>query len=118
MCNFFFTFAQGVYITSTTNTGRDRIAMTISAENSSIYTHGPVSGGAVKQLVIFLHGVGANGRDLIDLARNFEKVLPDAVFVSPDAPHPCDMVPPGYPDSYQWFSLQDKSPGAMLDGVQ
>ena len=67
--------------------------MTISAENSSIYTHGPVSGGAVKQLVIFLHGVGANGRDLINLTGHLGKALPDAVFVSPDAPYPCDMVP-------------------------
>lgn len=92
--------------------------MTISTGSSDIYTYEPVSGDAVKQLVIFLHGVGANGRDLIDLARRFEKVLPDAVFVSPNAPHPCDMVPPGSPDSYQWFSLQDRSPEAVLDGVQ
>jgi phospholipase/carboxylesterase len=92
--------------------------MTISTETTNIYTHGPASGSPAKQLVILLHGVGANGRDLIDLAGHFEGVLPDAVFVSPDAPHPCDMVPPGYPDSYQWFSLLDRSPEALLSGIQ
>ncbi len=78
------------------------------------YTHGPISGGAPKQLVILLHGLGSDGRDLIGLAPLYAQALPDAVFVSPDAPHPCDMAPMGY----QWFSLQDRAPDAMLTGVQ
>jgi phospholipase/carboxylesterase len=28
------------------------------------------------------------------------------------------MVPPGYPDSYQWFSLQNRDPDKMLQGVR
>jgi len=46
------------------------------------------SGGKPKQLVVMLHGVGADGHDLIDLAPYFARALPDAEFVSPDAPVP------------------------------
>jgi phospholipase/carboxylesterase len=41
-------------------------------------------------------------------------VLPNAAFVAPNAPFPCDMAPYGY----QWFSVQDRSPEAMLAGVR
>ena len=82
------------------------------------YDLGPASGGAVKQLVVLLHGVGSNGQDLIGLAPHWAQDLPDTVFVSPDAPFVCDMVPEGYPNSYQWFSLQDRDPHAMLQGVE
>ena len=78
------------------------------------YTHGPASGGAPKQIVVLLHGLGADGRDLIGLAPEFEDALPDAVFVSPDAPNACDMAPMGY----QWFSLREWTPEAILRGVQ
>ena len=75
---------------------------------------GPASGGPAKQLVILLHGVGANGDDLIGLAPMLSQVLPDAEFLSPNAPEPCDMAPVGY----QWFSLQDRSPGLIEAGVR
>lgn len=78
------------------------------------YEHKPESGGKPKQLVILLHGLGADGRDLITLAPLWGRALPDAVFVSPDAPFPCDMAPMGY----QWFSLQDWSHEAILQGVR
>lgn len=78
------------------------------------YTYGPVSGGAPKQIVILLHGLGADGRDLLGLAPELASAVPDAVFVSPDAPTPCDMAPMGY----QWFSLQEWTPEAILRGVQ
>lgn len=78
------------------------------------YTHNPKSGKKPETMAILLHGLGANGMDLIGLARYWEQNLPDTVFVSPDAPFPCDMAPVGY----QWFSLQDRDPHAMLAGVQ
>jgi phospholipase/carboxylesterase len=74
----------------------------------------PASGGAAKQLVVLLHGLGADGNDLIDLASYWGRMLPDAAFVSPDAPFPCDMAPMGY----QWFSVQDRTPAALLSGVR
>ncbi|MDP6342702.1 MAG: phospholipase, partial [Alphaproteobacteria bacterium] len=58
----------------------------------------PAGGGAPEQLVILLHGLGADGDDLIALAPYFARVLPGAYFVAPHAPEPCDMAPVGY----QW----------------
>ena len=74
----------------------------------------PASGGAAKQLVILLHGLGADGNDLIGLASHWATLLPDAAFAAPNAPFPCDMSPMGY----QWFSVQDRSSSAMLAGVR
>lgn len=78
------------------------------------YNHGPASGGKPDSLVIFLHGLGANGQDLLGLAYEFKAELPDTLFISPDAPFHCDMAPMGY----QWFSLQEWAPEAILKGVQ
>lgn len=74
----------------------------------------PASGGKPRRLVILLHGLGADGNDLIGLARYWARLLPDAEFLSPNAPFPCDMAPYGY----QWFSSQDRSPEAVLGGVR
>ena len=75
---------------------------------------GPAAGGPAKRLVILLHGIGADGNDLIGLAPAWADMLPDTVFVSPNAPFPCDMAPYGH----QWFSLQDRSPARMLAGIR
>ncbi|MEQ8964193.1 MAG: prolyl oligopeptidase family serine peptidase [Azospirillaceae bacterium] len=75
---------------------------------------GPASGGAPGRIVVLLHGVGADGNDLIALAPHLGQVLPDALFVAPDAPQPCDMAPFGR----QWFSLQDMSPPALDRGIR
>ena len=74
----------------------------------------PASGQAPKQLVVLLHGLGADGNDLISLAPYLAQVLPEAAFVSPNAPFPCDMAPFGR----QWFSLQERTPEAMLGGIR
>ena len=74
----------------------------------------PRSGGSARQLVALLHGVGADGADLIGLAPVLAEALPDAAFVAPDAPFPCDMAPYGR----QWFSLQDRSPTRLAAGVR
>ena len=74
----------------------------------------PRSGGPARQLVALLHGVGADGADLIGLAPVLARALPDAAFVAPDAPFPCDMAPYGR----QWFSLQDRSPARLAAGVR
>ena len=75
---------------------------------------GPASHGKPQQLVVLMHGLGADGDDLIGLAPELARALPDAVFVSPNAPFPCDMAPWGF----QWFSLQDRAPAAMEKGVR
>lgn len=79
---------------------------------------GPRAGGAPRQLVVLLHGVGADGQDLIGLAPDWAEALPHAAFVAPDALAPCDMGPPGMAFGRQWFSLQDRDPAAMAAGVR
>ncbi len=74
----------------------------------------PASGAPARQLIVFLHGVGANGDDLFGLAPHFAKALPDAAFVSPNAPFAFDMAPFGY----QWFSLRTFTAEAIEKGVQ
>lgn len=74
---------------------------------------GPAPGQA-RRLVLLLHGVGADGHDLIGLAPYFAQGLPDTAFVSPHAPFPCDMAPMGR----QWFSLQDRTPDVLLAGIR
>ena len=77
-------------------------------------TRPPLAGGKPRRLVILLHGLGADGNDLIGLQQYWGRLLPDAEFVSPNAPFPCDMAPYGH----QWFSVQDRTPAAMLAGVR
>ena len=77
-------------------------------------TAAPAAGGPPRQLVVLLHGVGADGHDLIGLAPMLARRLPHAQFVAPDGPEPCDMAPYGR----QWFSLQDRRPAAMLAGAR
>jgi phospholipase/carboxylesterase len=69
----------------------------------------PISGGPATALVVLLHGLGADGADLIELAGPLGRVLPGAAFAAPNAPEPCDMAPFGY----QWFSLQDRDPARL-----
>ena len=69
--------------------------------------------GTAKQLVIFLHGYGADGNDLIDIGRAWQQILPDATFVSPHAPRPCGQAPTGR----EWFPLTFRDPNERWDGV-
>ena len=69
--------------------------------------------GTAKQLVVFLHGYGADGNDLIDIGRAWAVPLPDAAFVSPHAPRPCGQAPSGR----EWFPLTMRDPGERWRGV-
>lgn len=74
----------------------------------------PVSGGAPKQLVVFLHGRGANGDDLIGLAPILAEAFPDAAFLSPDAPLRLE----GFVSGFQWFDASSRDPEHMAAGVR
>ncbi len=60
----------------------------------------PVSGDK-RSCVVFLHGYGANGADLLGLADPLGEHLPDTLFVAPDAPEACA----GAPFGFQWFPI-------------
>lgn len=65
------------------------------------------------QLVVFLHGYGANGNDLIAIGKEWRSLLPGAVFVAPHAPEPCPQVPGGR----QWFRLTMRDVAERWTGV-
>jgi phospholipase/carboxylesterase len=69
--------------------------------------------GPARQLVVFLHGYGADGNDLIDIGRAWQGLLPQAAFVSPHAPEPCGQAPVGR----QWFPLTFRDPDERWTGV-
>ena len=69
--------------------------------------------GSARSAVVFLHGYGADGKDLIDLANPFGMALPNATFISPDAPHLCAMSPQGR----QWFPIEEIPKGAIKASV-
>jgi phospholipase/carboxylesterase len=66
-----------------------------------------------RQLVIILHGYGADGNDLIEIAKVWQPLLPDAAFVAPHAPEPCEQAP----TMRQWFALTFRDPDERWVGV-
>lgn len=68
--------------------------------------------GDAKQLILLLHGYGADGNDLAGLAGPMGEHLPDATFIAPNAPDRCAMSPVGY----QWFPISwiDGTPEAEM----
>ena len=73
----------------------------------------PPKSGTARQLVVFLHGYGADGNDLLALGKQWQAWLPDAAFASPHAPEPCAMSPAGR----QWFGLTMRDPNERWLGV-
>ncbi|MEJ0061610.1 MAG: alpha/beta fold hydrolase [Alphaproteobacteria bacterium] len=73
----------------------------------------PRAGGTARSAVILIHGFGDSGAGLIGLADPLSAHLPHTVFISPDAPNPCEMAVFGF----QWFGLEDWSPQALYNGA-
>lgn len=73
----------------------------------------PALGGKPRQLVVLLHGYGADGDDLIGIGAHWQELLPHALFVSPHAPEICDVNPGGF----QWFALDLDRPESRVSGT-
>lgn len=71
------------------------------------------SGAPPKQIVLLLHGFGSNGADMISLAPHWQDVLPDALFLAPNAPQRCSVMARGY----QWWGLTGFGPAALAAGA-
>ncbi|MBT6566103.1 MAG: hypothetical protein HON06_04420 [Candidatus Puniceispirillum sp.] len=70
----------------------------------------PARGGKASSLIIMLHGWGADGNDLADLACPFSVRFPGAAFFVPHAPEACSMNPAGR----QWFDIEDRVTGPVI----
>ncbi len=77
--------------------------MTISFSGPSL---SPASGNKPESIVVFLHGYGANGHDLLSLGTAWAALLPNTLFIAPHGPSTSML----YPSGNQWFSLEDWNP--------
>ena len=67
----------------------------------------PAHGGAATHVMLLLHGWGADGKDLADLARPYAMRFPGMAFFVPNGPDPCKMNPAGR----EWFDIDDRVNG-------
>lgn len=74
----------------------------------------PAAGAKADRLIVFCHGFGADGNDLIGLGAQWQRAMPTAAFASPHAPQRCEMSPMGY----QWFPITRMDPAEMMRGVE
>lgn len=102
--------ALGFCTLSTLFSGKD-IKMTQTFSGPQL---NPATGSKPTSLVIFFHGYGANGNDLLFLGKTWGSLLPNTLFVAPHGPAPCE----GNPSGKQWFSLRDFDHTRMLKEVQ
>jgi phospholipase/carboxylesterase len=73
----------------------------------------PARAGPARQIIVFLHGYGADGNDLLSVGREWARLMPHAIFVAPHAPEPCGMASFGF----QWFPLTFRDPHECWRGV-
>lgn len=73
----------------------------------------PISGGRPGKIVLLLHGFGSNGADLLSLAPHWQRALPDALFLAPNAPQRCGVSGGGF----QWWGLNAFTPQALAAGA-
>ena len=67
----------------------------------------PANGGEPTEVMMLLHGWGADGNDLADLARPYSARFPGMAFFVPNGPDPCKMNPAGR----EWFDIDDRVNG-------
>ena len=71
----------------------------------------PLSKNKPQQAIVLCHGYGGDGKDISALAINWQRFLPDAIFLSPNAPETCKDNPQGY----QWFDLSSDKEEEILE---
>ena len=71
----------------------------------------PLSKNKPRQIVLLCHGYGGDGKDISTLAINWQRFLPDAIFLCPNAPEICAVNPQGY----QWFDLTVEKAEVILE---
>jgi len=71
----------------------------------------PLSKSKPRQAIVLCHGYGGDGKDISALAMNWQRFLPDAIFLCPDAPEICSINPKGY----QWFDLTSDKEEIILE---
>lgn len=68
----------------------------------------------MKKIVLFLHGYGSNGSDLMTLKDYFHLNQSETEFISPNAPESCEFNFFGY----QWFALNERTVEEIQRGLK
>lgn len=71
--------------------------------------------GTTQKIVLFLHGYGSNGNDLLEIGRIWQKSLEHTAFFSPNGIETSDINP--FDEGYQWFGLNDFNPLNIRAGL-
>jgi len=79
--------------------------------NLEVTSIAPLSKNKPQQVVVLCHGYGGDGRDISILATNWQRFLPEAVFLCPNAPEVCAVNAQGY----QWFDLSSDKEEVILE---
>ena len=71
----------------------------------------PFNKNKPKQIIILCHGYGGDGKDISTLAINWQRFLPDSIFLCPNGPEICTINPQGF----QWFDLTNEKEEIILE---
>ena len=82
----------------------------MTSYNLDVTSVEPLSKSKPRQAIVLCHGYGGDGKDISVLAINWQRFLPDAIFLCPNAPEVCNDNPQGY----QWFDLRSDNEKTIL----
>ena len=71
----------------------------------------PKDGANIKNVIILLHGYGGDGKDISMLSMNWQRHLPNTIFICPNGHESCSINPTGF----QWFDLTNDDPKYILE---
>ena len=79
--------------------------------NLKVTSISPFSKSKPQQAIVLCHGYGGDGQDISNLAINWQRFLPETIFLCPNAPEICAVNPQGY----QWFDLSSDKEELILE---
>ena len=83
----------------------------MTSYNLEVTTITSLSKNKPQQAIVLCHGYGGDGRDISILANNWQRFLPNCIFLCPNAPEICAVNPHGY----QWFDLTSEKEEVILE---
>ena len=83
----------------------------MTSYNLEVITISSLSKNKPQQAIVLCHGYGGDGRDISILANNWQRFLPNCIFLCPNAPEICAVNPHGY----QWFDLTSEKEEVILE---
>ena len=83
----------------------------MTSYNLEVTSISPFSKNKPQQIVVLCHGYGGDGKDISVLANNWQRFLPECIFLCPNAPEICTVNPQGY----QWFDLTSEIEEIILE---